>query len=77
MTYILLRTGQIAYTKLRMVLSRWHKKSGELSEKKISGIDKKFGLKWQKTQVGKIKARLTSASTGVKVEIGAQRGIIQ
>ena len=68
MTYIFLRTGQIAYTKLRMVFSRWHKNSDELTGKKISGIDKKFGLKWQKAQVGKIKARLTSKNLVEKSE---------
>ena len=42
-----------------MVFARWHKKSEELTAKKLTGIDKKYGLKWQKTQVEKIKTRLT------------------
>jgi len=49
-----------------MVLSRWHKKSGELTEKKLTGIDKNYGLKWQKNQVGKIRARLTSKNLAEK-----------
>ena len=56
--YIFLRTGQIAYTKLQTVLSRWQNKSTEVTEKKLTGINKKFGPKWQKDQVEKLKARL-------------------
>lgn len=51
-----------------MVLSRWHKKSEELTEKKLTGIDKKYGLKWQKAQVEKMKARLTSKNLSEKPE---------
>jgi len=51
-----------------MILARCHKKSEELSAKKLTGIDKKYGLKWQKNQVEKIKTRLTFKNLPEKSE---------